>query len=199
MEKKLKKWKFQLGEDGNMERRPQPGQFYKHFKDKLYQVIAVARHSETEEEMVVYQALYGDFGVYVRPLDLFVSEVDHEKYPEVTQKYRFELIKMNPQQKDSSETVSATTVSATTVKEEKKHNGTKELVNPYLMQFLEANSCGEKLSVLQDVRNKIDETALYSMAASMDFTLSEGNRDDKIDSLLFYLQTMKRYEINRFR
>ncbi|MBQ8472113.1 MAG: DUF1653 domain-containing protein [Bacilli bacterium] len=64
---------------------------YKHFKGDYYLVVDVATHSETDEKMVVYRMLYGDGSLYVRPYDMFISKVDKEKYPDVLQKYRFEL------------------------------------------------------------------------------------------------------------
>ena len=64
---------------------------YKHFKGDYYLLVDVAKNSETGEDYVVYRKLYEDCALWVRPLEMFLEEVDHEKYPEVEQKYRFQL------------------------------------------------------------------------------------------------------------
>ena len=73
-----------------MNERIKPGDTVRHFKGNLYQVLYFARDSETREDVVVYRALYGERGVWVRPMEMFFSEVDHDKYPDCRQKWRFE-------------------------------------------------------------------------------------------------------------
>lgn len=66
---------------------------YRHFKGKYYLAMHLVTHTETGETMVVYMALYGDGAMYVRPLEMFLGDVDRAKYPDATQQHRFELVK----------------------------------------------------------------------------------------------------------
>ena len=75
-----------------MSMRMQPGDIVRHFKGNRYEILYFARDSETQADVVVYRALYGDYMVYVRPLLMFMSEVDRKKYPDATQTYRFERV-----------------------------------------------------------------------------------------------------------
>ena len=68
---------------------------YRHFKGNYYIVLDIANCSETKNKYVVYRQLYGEGTLWIRPVDMFLSEVDHEKYPNVEQKYRFELQNIN--------------------------------------------------------------------------------------------------------
>lgn len=70
------------------------GKIYKHFKGNYYLVIDIAEHTETKEKYVIYKALYEDCKTYCRPMDMFLSKVDKQKYPNANQEYRFEQIEI---------------------------------------------------------------------------------------------------------
>ena len=140
---------------------PRAGEIYRHFKDKLYQIVTIAKHSETGEMLVVYQALYGEYKCCARPLDMFMSEVDRDKYPDVKQKYRFEKVEINvdvqpstekndndPETNDDIADANDNNVDAN------DSNNTESDDNLYnLMQFLDADTFEEKKRILLSIRN----------------------------------------------
>jgi len=167
-----------------MDRTPKPGELYRHFKNKLYQIVTVATHSETGEKLVIYQALYDDFGIYARPLDMFVSEVDHEKYPDVKQKYRFEKITL----KDKPEDMSAPDADE------------GQAPDPRLMEFLDAATFEEKYNILVSMRDTITDRLIDDIAVVMDIVVPEGPLQKRYDDLKNTIKTRQYYEFsNRLR
>ena len=195
---------------------PLPGEKYLHFKNKLYQVIAVAKHSETMEPYVVYQALYGDFGVYIRPYDMFVSEVDHEKYPEVTQKYRFAYVdhtknetlrteraehKKIPvnQNVEQQENVPDVTAAVSTAELQEQNMLQRELdveeqIDPWLLRFLDTDTMEEKYQIVCDIKNDITDRLIDDLAVAVDVVIPEGKLSDRYEQLKYCIRTKQKYE-----
>lgn len=173
-----------------MERIPQSGELYRHFKNKMYQIVAVATHSETGEKLVVYQALYGDYQVYARPLAMFVSEVDHAKYPEVTQRYRFERV-----ERTELQNVKATTASKGRQSEVQADGG----VNPKLLAFLDTDDLEEKYEILLSMREEVNNQLINNMAVTLDVVIPDGDVQIRYEQLKNCIKTKQRYEIDRMR
>lgn len=172
---------------------PKPNEIYRHFKGNLYRIITVATHSETREQMVVYQALYGDYQAYVRPLQMFVSDVDRQKYPDVVQKKRFERI---PQVGEMMQPASTTESAAQTPAAEPE--GESEL-DPFLLGFLDADTYEEKLNFLVGLHARLTDHMVNTMAASLDVELNEGSLEERYEALKNCLLTLERYECARIR
>ena len=202
-----------------MDRTVRTGEIYRHFKNKLYQIVTVAEHSESREMLVIYQALYGDFKVYARPLEMFLSEVDHEKYPQVTQKYRFERVddreilgnedrKINQQDcKENSE--EANTLQREQELQDEFHmqneshmqeeSGTQG-VSEKLMEFLDADTMEARYNILVSMRDEITDQLIDNMAVVVDVVIPEGDLYDRYDELKNAIRTRQRYEYaNRLR
>lgn len=180
---------------------PQNNEIYRHFKGDLYKIITLAVHSETQEQMVVYQGLYGDFPVYCRPLAMFVSEVDHEKYPEVSQKLRFEKVD-NLVNADTN----VNTAQNTDLSMMKKEKYVEEIVqeemdcediDPLILEFLDAETVLEKKNILAALHHRITNDMINTLAVAMDVVIEEGEVEERYRQLKTCLDTIDRYEIER--
>lgn len=156
--------------------KPQAGQLYRHFKGNLYRVIAVAKHSETGEELVVYEAQYGDHQVYARPLPMFTEMVDRTKYPDAQQQYRFEQVW-------KADTREAEEVN----------------IDPMVLEFLEADTFEERLNILHGLHARITDEMINTMALSVDLEIKDGDTESRYEELKNCLLTLERYECNRLR
>lgn len=166
---------------------PRAGEFYMHFKGKLYQIVTVAIHTETEEPLVVYQAMYGTFKTYARPLAMFLSEVDHEKYPDVQQIYLFRKVELC----ENSEAELVDEVTA----QENECDETEETadIEP-LLKFLDETDLHERLNILLQYRDQITETMLESMGMAMDCVLNGKTLEEKYYELDKVIRTKLQYE-----
>ncbi|TDA22230.1 DUF1653 domain-containing protein [Extibacter muris] len=158
----------------HMERHiPQKGECYRHFKGNRYQVLAVASHSETAEQLVIYEGLYGEHPVYARPIEQFMSRVDRDKYPDTAQEYRFQM------------------------EGEDVDSGGQE--RNLIMEFLDLDTKEEKVEFLQRERMNMTGDFLSAAAMSLDYVENSEDLDLRYEGLMHYLRTMIRFENRRGR
>lgn len=204
-----------------MRKDPQPNEIYRHFKGNLYRIITLATHTETRETMVVYQALYGDYQAYVRELSMFMSEVDSQKYPEIQQRYRFELIPQIAVNTDNNTTIN--TVIDTAAKDTDKRSQVQDAkleketakeqeaqaaspseseepdMDPVLIQFLDAKTYHERLNLLAALHPRITDEMITTMAVVLDLEVDGKDVEERYAALKNCLLMMEKYECSRLR
>ena len=194
----------------------------------LYRVLNFAKHTETGEMFVIYEALYngevigcnvhcGD--VFARPMDMFMSEVDHEKYPQVKQVYRFTQVHPEEMVEESDkvevpdltfELDESMEPEQSAVEEEPKKmledqpaqekQDASGGINPILLEFLDADTLEEKMHIMTFYRNQMDEALLNSIAISLDLVVDKKGLQETYDEIMNCLSMMKHFECtNRFR
>lgn len=181
-----------------MRENPKPFEKFRHFKGNSYQVMALAKDADTGEDLVVYQAMYGDFTVYVRGLDAFMSPVDKEKYPDASQEYRFERMG------EASEVVETPKAVETPEAEEapkadmaQASSEGESILDPLVEEFLDTKEIEDKLNILAALHHKVTDDMLDIMAAASDIELNEGSTEEKYKELKKCLLMTERYEGRR--
>lgn len=173
--------------------KPVPGEFYRHFKNRMYQIAAIACHSETGEEMVVYQALYGDFKVWVRPLSMFMGEVDRKKYPDAKQKYRFEKVMPG--------NGSAEKADVSERKEEEEPDEARPM-SPYLLEFfdsMDVKNYDKMLEALAKLSEKATGKEVDDICMVLDIQAMGDTVPEQIAGIRRHILMLKKFDGERLR
>lgn len=195
---------------------PRAQEIYRHFKGNLYQIVTVAEHTETGEALVVYQALYGEFKIYARPLSMFCSRVDKEKYPDAMQEFRFELQSITkkavkeeyaeqPVKQEVVEEAAEQKPDEEPMKQESAEEALKQKtaeeepadLDPMLLAFLDAETYADKLNILSGIHHRITDDMITTMAIASDIEIAEGELENRYIQLKNCLLTREKYEIPR--
>lgn len=155
-----------------MRQLPKVNEIYRHFKGNCYRIVALAKETETGKTLVIYQALYGDNEVYARELEMFMSPVDREKYPDAPQEMRFELL-------DEKEV--------------------PPQVSSVVMDYLDAETYKDKLQILERAKDKLTDDMINTMAVAIDVEIAEGDIAERYEQLKYCLVTRERFECDRLR
>lgn len=204
-----------------MNRIPKPGEFYRDIENRLYQIITMAKHTETGEELVVYQALYGVYPITAAPLLLFNRRVDETEHPRAEQEYWFEPVKFltgkrtgnkdfSPEEEPEEyfdeegdafedvrfEELSEDELLPSSVTESERNGST---AIEWLEKFLDAESYEKQLEVLNQMRGKVGKRELDSICLVLGIPASSGDEDSQIFNIKKHLETRMRYDNRRLR
>lgn len=189
-----------------MDRTPKSGEIYRHFKNKLYQIVTVAIHSETGEPLVIYQALYGDYKVYARPLSMFVEEVDREKYPDVVQTYRFEKVERTELDSTSNDKCRKEILQNESEMQEKPAEYSSEskirkskTVEEKLAEFFDTDDMETRYNILVSLKGEVNDLMINNMAVVLDVVIPDGEIEVRYEELKRCIRTKQKYENSRMR
>lgn len=188
------------------ERMPKAGEFYLQFHEKnIYQILTVAAHVQTGERLVVYQALYGKFQTFACPLEQFNKRVDTGKDPERVQEYCFQRITAEQAERIScrgekrEEEETAGEEKQENMAEQENTAEQEEVVNPHLLEFLDADTYAEKYRVLIRIERDMTDRLINDMAVVLDVVIPEGDLEERFRQLKNCVSTLRKYEVERPR
>lgn len=210
-----------------MERIPKPGEFYRHVENKLYQIITIAKEAQTGEELVIYQALYGDYRIYASPLSRFNAKTDRQSYPKAQQEYCFERVKfpagdkfLRQEEEDDflddgsefeelvfedpfgelmDEEFQDGEENEYARQDDGERVSAKRTSTEWLEYFLDATGYEKQLEILAQMRGKVKKRELDSICLVLGIPVLPGDEESQLTTIIQHLETRMRYDNRRLR